>query len=150
MPRKMTWQGYGVRLCLRLMLNILNKTKGPISIYTFLLGSFLKSSSQKGNYNPNMYYPPPLSNLFQVEQNPKQNNMIFHQSFSIARIILQLPSIIFYFISMSHTHFFLREGSPKKLQAKWIFTKSFFRPSNPLLHKIEQGSYHAHENRSLS
>lgn len=62
------------------------------------------------NYNPNMYYPPPLSNLLKVEPNPKQNNMIFHQSFSIARIILQLPSIVFYFISMSHTHLFLKEG----------------------------------------
>jgi len=62
---------------------------------------YIKNNSK--NDNPNMYYPPPLFNLLQVEQNPKQNNMIFHQSFSIARIILQLPSIVFYFISMSHT-----------------------------------------------
>jgi hypothetical protein len=29
-----TWQGYGVRLCLRLMLNKLKEMRGPISIYT--------------------------------------------------------------------------------------------------------------------
>jgi hypothetical protein len=31
---KKTWQGYGVRLCLKLMLNKLNKMKGFTHIYT--------------------------------------------------------------------------------------------------------------------
>ncbi len=34
MNMKRTWQGYGVRLCLRLMLNRLKEMKGPTSIYT--------------------------------------------------------------------------------------------------------------------
>jgi hypothetical protein len=29
-----TWQGYGVKLCLRLLLNRLKEMKGPIPIYT--------------------------------------------------------------------------------------------------------------------
>jgi hypothetical protein len=36
MNMKRTWQGYGARLCLRLMLNIMKKMKGPTSIYTSL------------------------------------------------------------------------------------------------------------------
>jgi hypothetical protein len=31
---KRTWQGYDVKLCLRLMLNKLKEMKGPIPIYT--------------------------------------------------------------------------------------------------------------------
>jgi hypothetical protein len=31
---KRTWQGYGVRSCLRLMSNILKEMRGPIYIYT--------------------------------------------------------------------------------------------------------------------
>jgi hypothetical protein len=34
MNMKITWQGYGVRSWIRLMLNILKKLKGPIFIYT--------------------------------------------------------------------------------------------------------------------
>jgi hypothetical protein len=34
MNMKITWEGYGARLCLRLMLNKLKEMKGPISIYT--------------------------------------------------------------------------------------------------------------------
>jgi hypothetical protein len=34
MNMKRTWQGYGARSCLRLMLNILKEMRGPISIYT--------------------------------------------------------------------------------------------------------------------
>jgi hypothetical protein len=34
MNMKRTWQGYGVRSCLRLMLNILKETKGPTPIFT--------------------------------------------------------------------------------------------------------------------
>jgi hypothetical protein len=30
------WQGYGVRLCLKLVLNKLKEMKGPISIYSLL------------------------------------------------------------------------------------------------------------------
>jgi hypothetical protein len=33
---KKTTQGYGVRLCLRLMLNNLKEMRGPTSIYTIL------------------------------------------------------------------------------------------------------------------
>jgi hypothetical protein len=46
MNMKRTWQGYGVRSCLRLMLNKLKETKGPNSIYT-LLGTYLKEVSKK-------------------------------------------------------------------------------------------------------
>ncbi len=31
-----TWQGYGAKLCLRLMLNKLKEMKGPTSIYMHL------------------------------------------------------------------------------------------------------------------
>ncbi len=34
MNMKITWQGYDVRSCLRLVLNILNKMKGTTFIYT--------------------------------------------------------------------------------------------------------------------
>jgi hypothetical protein len=34
MNMKITWQGYGAKSCLRLMLNILKEMKGLISIYT--------------------------------------------------------------------------------------------------------------------
>jgi hypothetical protein len=34
MNMKRTWQGYGVRLYLKLMLNRLKEMKGPTSIYT--------------------------------------------------------------------------------------------------------------------
>jgi hypothetical protein len=34
MNMKITWQGYGARSCLRLVLNKLNEMRGPISIYT--------------------------------------------------------------------------------------------------------------------
>jgi hypothetical protein len=40
MNMKITWQGYGVRLCLRLILNKLKKMKGFIFIYTPLGTSF--------------------------------------------------------------------------------------------------------------
>jgi len=33
MNMKRTWQGYGARSCLRLMLNILKEIKGPTFIY---------------------------------------------------------------------------------------------------------------------
>jgi hypothetical protein len=33
MNLKRTWQGYGARLCLRLMLNRLKEMKGPTPIY---------------------------------------------------------------------------------------------------------------------
>jgi len=33
---KKTWQGYGARSCLRLMLNTLKEMRGPTSIYTLL------------------------------------------------------------------------------------------------------------------
>jgi hypothetical protein len=33
---KITWQGYGVRLCLKLILNKLKKMKGPTLISTLL------------------------------------------------------------------------------------------------------------------
>jgi len=36
MNMKRTWQGYGVRLCLKLMLNKLKEMRGLISIYTLL------------------------------------------------------------------------------------------------------------------
>jgi hypothetical protein len=36
MNMEKTWQGYGVRLCFRLMLNILKKMRGPTFIYTLL------------------------------------------------------------------------------------------------------------------
>jgi hypothetical protein len=35
MNMKRTWQGYGARSCLKLMLNKPKKMKGPIFIYTF-------------------------------------------------------------------------------------------------------------------
>jgi hypothetical protein len=48
---KKTWQGYVVRLCLRLMLNKLKEMKGPISIYT-LCGPYLPIESKlKVNYD---------------------------------------------------------------------------------------------------
>jgi hypothetical protein len=34
MNMKITWQGNGARLCLKLVLNILKEMKGPIFIYT--------------------------------------------------------------------------------------------------------------------
>jgi hypothetical protein len=34
MNMEKTWQGYGARLCLKLMLNKLKEMKGPILIYT--------------------------------------------------------------------------------------------------------------------
>jgi hypothetical protein len=34
MNMKKTWQGYGAKLCLRLMLNKLHEMKGPTLIYT--------------------------------------------------------------------------------------------------------------------
>jgi len=34
MNMKGTWQGYGAKLCLRLVLNILKEMKGPVPIYT--------------------------------------------------------------------------------------------------------------------
>jgi hypothetical protein len=46
MNMKKTWQGYGVKLCLRLMLNRLNEMKGPTSIYT-PLKTYLKKTSKK-------------------------------------------------------------------------------------------------------
>jgi hypothetical protein len=36
MNMKRIWQGYGARLCLKLVLNKLKEMKGPTSIYTFL------------------------------------------------------------------------------------------------------------------
>jgi len=33
MNMKRTWQGYGAKLCLRLMLSILKEMKGPTLIY---------------------------------------------------------------------------------------------------------------------
>jgi hypothetical protein len=46
MNMKITWQGYGARLCLKLMLNKLKEMKGPISIYN-LLGTKLKETSKE-------------------------------------------------------------------------------------------------------
>jgi len=34
MNMKRTWQGYGARLCLKLMLNRLKEMKGPTPMYT--------------------------------------------------------------------------------------------------------------------
>jgi hypothetical protein len=34
MNMKITWQGYGAKLCLKLMLNILKEMKGHTFIYT--------------------------------------------------------------------------------------------------------------------
>jgi hypothetical protein len=34
MNMEKTWQGYGVRLCLKLVLNMLKEMKAPIFIYT--------------------------------------------------------------------------------------------------------------------
>jgi hypothetical protein len=34
MNMKRTWQGYGAKLCLRLMLNKLKEMRGPTPIYT--------------------------------------------------------------------------------------------------------------------
>jgi hypothetical protein len=45
---KRTWQGYGVRLCLRLMLNILKEMKGLTSIY-IPLGTYLKEASKEAS-----------------------------------------------------------------------------------------------------
>jgi len=36
MNMKITWQGYGVKSCLRLVLSKLKEMKGPTSIYTLL------------------------------------------------------------------------------------------------------------------
>jgi len=46
MNMKKTWQGYGVRLCLRLVLNIMKKMRGPTSIYT-PLGDLAQGSFQE-------------------------------------------------------------------------------------------------------
>jgi len=44
MNMKRTWQGYGVKSCLRLVLNRLKELRGPTSIYT-PLGTYLKEVS---------------------------------------------------------------------------------------------------------
>jgi hypothetical protein len=46
MNMKITWQGYGARLCLKLMLNKLKEMKSPTSIYN-LLGTKLKETSKE-------------------------------------------------------------------------------------------------------
>jgi hypothetical protein len=46
MNMKRTWQGYGAKLCLKLVLNILKEIKGPTPIYT-LLGTFFKEISKE-------------------------------------------------------------------------------------------------------
>jgi hypothetical protein len=46
MNMKRTWQGYGARLCLNLMLNRLKEMKGPTPIYT-PLGTKLKETSKE-------------------------------------------------------------------------------------------------------
>jgi hypothetical protein len=49
MNMKRTWQGYGARLCLRLMLNRLKKMRGPTSIlYPF--GDLIQKRFQRGFY----------------------------------------------------------------------------------------------------
>jgi hypothetical protein len=45
---KRTWQGYGVRLCLRQMLNKLKEMKGLTSIYT-PLRTYLKEASKQAS-----------------------------------------------------------------------------------------------------
>jgi hypothetical protein len=44
MNMKRTWQGYGGRLCLKLVLNRLKEMRGPTFIYT-LLYTYLKDAS---------------------------------------------------------------------------------------------------------
>jgi hypothetical protein len=46
MNMKRTWQGYGVRSCLKLLLNKLKEMKSPTSIYTFL-GIWFKEVSKE-------------------------------------------------------------------------------------------------------
>jgi hypothetical protein len=46
MNMKRTWQDYGVRLCLKLVLNKLNEMRGSIFIYT-LLKTLLKETSKE-------------------------------------------------------------------------------------------------------
>ncbi len=48
MNMKRTWQGFGTRLCLRLVLNKLKEMKGPTSIYT-PLGNYLKEASKEAS-----------------------------------------------------------------------------------------------------
>jgi hypothetical protein len=48
MNMKITWQGYGVRLCLKMVLNKLKEMKGSISIYTHL-GTLLKEASKEAS-----------------------------------------------------------------------------------------------------
>jgi hypothetical protein len=46
MNMEITWQGYGARSCLKLMLNKLKEMRGPIFIYT-PLGTLLKEASKE-------------------------------------------------------------------------------------------------------
>jgi hypothetical protein len=46
MNMKITWQGYGPKLCLKLMLNRLKEMKGPTSIYTRLRTYFKEASKE--------------------------------------------------------------------------------------------------------
>jgi hypothetical protein len=46
MNMKRTWQGYGVRSCLKLMLNKLKEMRGPIFIYTHLGTKFKEASKE--------------------------------------------------------------------------------------------------------
>jgi len=46
MNMKRTWQGYGARLCLKLMLNKLKEMKGHTPIYTPLGTKFKETSKE--------------------------------------------------------------------------------------------------------
>jgi len=48
MNMKITWQGYGVRLCLKVVFNKLKEMRGFISIYTHF-GTLSKEASKKAS-----------------------------------------------------------------------------------------------------
>jgi hypothetical protein len=62
----------------------------PITLVEETKNYYLKHNKTLCNFN--MYYVPPLSNIFQVKQ--IKNNMIYFQPFSIARIKIQDISIL--------------------------------------------------------
>jgi hypothetical protein len=60
MNMKRTWQGYGARSCLRLMLNKQNEMRGPIYIYTPLGIQFKEAYKETFMYASNIkaYWEP--------------------------------------------------------------------------------------------
>jgi hypothetical protein len=51
---KKTWYGYGVRSCLKLMLNKLKEMKGPTSIYTTFVTTPLLEECEDDTHTPEM------------------------------------------------------------------------------------------------